>query len=49
MMMETKGLRYSDNEVKKMVYYFQNKSLVRIIREWIKLKCKKKVKLSDIE
>jgi hypothetical protein len=48
-MMETKGLRYSNNEVKKMVYYFQNRSLIRIIWEWIKLKCKKKAKLSDIE
>ena len=48
-MMETKGLRYSNKEVLKMVYYFQNRSLLRIMWEWFKLNLRKKVRLSEIE
>ena len=48
-LMETKGLRYSNKEVSKMVYYFQNRSLLRIILEWFKLNLRKTVSLSEIE
>ncbi len=43
------NLPFSEKEVLKMVYYFQNKSIFTIICNWIRLKFNKKLTLEDIK
>jgi hypothetical protein len=41
--MEVEDVLYTGEETLKMVYYFQHKSLIRIIWEWIVLNLRPKV------
>ena len=47
-MMKVNGVSYSNDDVLKMVYYFQNRSFFRIVWEWTKLKFRQKVSSSEI-
>lgn len=47
-MMKVKNLIYTDNEVLKMIYYFQNKNVLRIIFDWIHLRFSDTIKITDI-
>lgn len=47
-MMKVKNIYYSNSECAKIVYYFQNKSLLRIIYECIKLKFTDKITEKEI-
>ncbi len=46
--MKVNGVIYYDGDINKMVYYFQNKSILRIVWDWIKLKFERKVIKEEI-
>jgi len=45
--MRVRNVIYTKEEVLKMIYYFQNKGLIRIIWTWIALKFDSKVVIKE--
>ena len=49
MIINNTGVIYEDKEIIKMVYYFQNRSLLNIISDWFKLQFMSKISKEDCE
>ena len=49
MIINNTSVIYEDKEIIKMVYYFQNRSLLNIILDWLKLQFMNKISKEDCE